>query len=141
MTQSLGPDEYNSIQLAVNTMILEMNDVQFQITQNSESNRLLHKTQSSDTENVQGRYGDEIKYVRREMRESEDKTSNEYFELMSELEELEENRDTELKRIENDTTEKEQFYEAQKTSLETQYEAIKADKEGLESAQEQNIKN
>ena len=141
MPDSLGPDEYNSTQLAINLMILQMNDIECQITKNSEDNRLLHKHQSTDVEGVQYRYGSEIKQVRNDMRECEDKTSNEYFELMSELEELEENRDAEIKRIENETTDKEQFYEAQKTTLETQYEAVKADKEGIEQMQESNLKN
>ena len=139
MSDKLGPGSYNSTQLAINTMILEMNDIEFQRLMNSESEQYTHKQSSIELENVQDSYNTEIKLVRNEMRAVEDKTSNEYFDLMSELEELEDERDAEVKRLENEASDKEKKYQVQDTNLETRYNAVKADKEGIEEAQKSNI--
>ena len=139
MADKLGPGSYNSTQLAINTMILEMNDVEFQRLMNSENQVYFSKHSSIEQEDIRAQYDPEIKLVRNEMRESDDKTSGEYFELMSELEELEEKRDAEIKVLETEASDKEKEYEIQNTTLETRYNAIKADKEGLEDAQKSDI--
>ena len=139
MADKLGPGSYNGTQLAINTMIMEMNDVEFQRLLNSENEQYLSKHSSQDIEDIQNNYDPEIKLVRNEMREANDKTSGEYFELMAELEELEENRDAEIKRIENETSDREKQFEIEDTTLETRYNAIKADKEGLEDVQKSDI--
>ena len=139
MADKLGPGGYNGTQLAINTMILQMNDIEFQRLQNSETEQYLHKQSSIEIEELQQKYGQEIKLVRNEMRQSEDKTSNEYFDLMSELEELEEERDAEIKRVEDQNADREKLHQVQDANLETRYNAVKADMEGLKEAQKSNI--
>ncbi len=139
MADKLGPGSYNSSQLAIDLMILQMNDIEFQRVDLSEDKMLEHKHSSYEIAEIQASYDPEIKLIRNEMKNSGDKTSNEYFELMSELEELEDERDGKIKVIENENADKEKSIELQETSLETQYNAIKADKEGLEEAQKSDI--
>ncbi len=139
MSEKLGPGSYNSTQLAVNTMIMQMNDIEFQRLQNSESERFSSKQSSIEQESIRSKYDPEIKLVRNEMRNMEDKVGAEYQNLMSELEELEDQRDAEIKRIEDEISDKEKMYEIQDTNLETRYNAIKADKEGIENAQKSDI--
>ncbi len=139
MADKLGPGSYNSSQLAIDLMILQMNDIEFQRVDLSEDKMLEHKHSSYEIAEIQASYDPEIKLIRNEMKNSGDKTSNEYFELMSELEELEDERDNKIKVIENENADKEKSIEVQETSLETQYNAIKADKEGLEEAQKSDI--
>jgi len=139
MADKLGPGGYNSTQSAINTMILQMNDLEFQRLQNSENEQYFGMQSSGEIETIQNNYDPEIKYVRNEMHEAGDKTSNEYYELMSELEELQEDRDSEIKRVENETTDREKQFEIQDTNLETRINAVKADKEALEDAQKSDI--
>ena len=139
MADKLGPGSYNSTQLAIDLMILQMNDIECQRIKNSESERLTHKHSSYQTSDVQLKYGEEIQLIRNEMRESEDKTSKEYYDLMSELEELETERDSKTKLIEDELADAEKKYEIQDTTLETQYNAVKADKEGMEDVQKSKI--
>ena len=139
MADKLGPGGYNSTQLAINTMIMEMNDIEFQRLMNSESERYLSKQSLAEEDNIRSQYEPEIELVKNEMKNSNDKASNEYFELMSELKDLEEERDAEIKRIEDEISDREKQFEIQDTNLETRYNAVKADKEGIEEAQKQDI--
>ena len=139
MADTLGPGSYNSSQLAIDLMILEMNDIELQRLQNSTTEQLLHKHASFDIAELQAQYDPEIKLIRNEMRSSDDKTSGEYFALMTELEELEDERDRKITDIENQDNDREKLFEQQDTMIETQYNAVKADKEGLEDAQKSDI--
>ena len=139
MADKLGPGSYNSTQVAINAMIMQMNDLEFQRLQNSETEQYLHKQSSAETQGIQNKFDPEVKLIRNEMKASGDKTSNEYFELMSELQELEDERDAELKRVEDEVSDREKQFQIQDTNLETRYNAVKADKEGLEETQKQNI--
>ena len=115
----LGPGSYNGTQLAINTMILQMNDIEFQRLLNSETEQYLHKQSSIEIQEIQERYGAEKKYIRNEMRDIEDKTSNEYFDLMAELEELEDQEEAEIKRKETEDEDREKKFAIRDTSLET----------------------
>ncbi len=139
MPDKLGPGGYNGTQQAIDIMILEINDLEFQRLQNSESDQYIHKKSSYDIGEIQASYDPEIKLIRNEMRNSDDKTSSEYLELMSELEELEDERDHKIKVVEDATADKEKEFEIENTGIESRLEAIKADKEGLEEAQKSDI--
>lgn len=139
MPENLGPGGYNSAQVAINTLISEMSDLEFQRILNSESERFLHKHSSIEIADIQEHYGQEIKLIRNEMKDL-DKTSDEYKDLMVELEELEDERDSKIKAIETTDEDREKYFEVENTQIETQYNAAKADKEALESMQDSNIK-
>ena len=118
MPDKLGSGSYNGTQLAID----------------------IHS--SHDIADIQAQYEPEIKQIRNEMRNhSEDKTSSEYFELMSELQELEDERDSKVKQLENEDTDREKMFETQDSQLEDRYNAVKADKEGLEEAQKSDIQS
>ena len=139
MPDTLGPGSYNSTQLAINTLISEMSDIEFQRLMNSEAEQFMHMKLSHEITDIQEHYGKEISLIRNEMKDL-DKTSNEYFTLMLELQELEDERDEKVKQVERTITDNEKHTETENTQLETRYNAAKADKEGLEETQDSNIK-
>ena len=116
-----------------------MSDIEFQRLMNSETEQFLHKHSSNEIGFIHQRFSQEIEQVRNDMKDT-DKTSAEYKALMQELEELEDERDAQIKKIENEDEVREEWAAIEDTQLETRYNAAKADKEGLESMQESNVK-
>ena len=139
MADNLGPGSYNFLQLAIDTLISEMNDIEFQRLMNSEADQFMHMKLSHGIEDIQAYYGREIDLVKNEMKDL-DKTSNEYFTLMLELQGLEDERDEKVQQIERLITDNQKRTETENAQLDTRYNAAKADKEGLEEAQDSNIK-
>ncbi len=167
MPNDLGPGEYNSAQLAINTLICEISDIELQRLKNSTAEQLSHKQSSNEISDIQERSRQEVKFVSnqikdidvdireidKEMREL-DTSSDEYKQLKEEKdnlnakkqdlkderEELKDDRDAKIKHIESDSEAKEEEYGIQNTQLETQLDHLKATKEGLESMQDENIK-
>ncbi|MBR2068946.1 MAG: hypothetical protein IJ877_04205 [Candidatus Gastranaerophilales bacterium] len=140
MADHLGPGGYNSNQLAIDVMILELNDIQYERTELSEAKQLMHKHASYEVAEIEARYNPEIQYIRNEMRNQGDLTNSEYFELMADLEELETMRDNAKTVVEKEENDKESEYEQQDTMLENMFNQLTGDKEGLENANDENIK-
>ena len=86
MSQNLGPGEYLSIQLTVNEYIEAQSDLELQLMQNSQHLRLKQKNSSSQISQLQEQFTEEQTLIRNKMRGSE-RLSDEYYNLLQELEE------------------------------------------------------
>jgi len=126
--------------LIIQTYIAAENDVEFQLTLNSQE-KINHMNQASnDTQKIHDKYGAEEEYIQNEMNDvSEDQTSEEYQDLLSELNSLEEEEDEKVEKIEKEETIYENQVDTENTQLETKLEAMKQDREGFENAREQDI--
>jgi len=127
--------EHSTIQLYK----AKKSDLTNQVTFNSLTLRLKQKHSANDVNEIHHKYGREEEMIRNEMKGLDDKTGNEYFELMSELQELKDEEDREVTQAEEASKEYETQIELENASLETQIQAIAADIEGLEEMRKENI--
>lgn len=114
-------------------------DLTNQVTFNSLTLRLKQKHSANDVNEIHHKYGVEEEMIRNEMKGLDDKTGNEYFELMSELQELRDEEDQMVTQAEQASKDYETQIELENAGLETQIQAIAADLEGLEEMRKENI--
>ena len=81
--------EHSTIQLYK----AKKHDLQNQVTFNSLTLRLKQKHSANDINQIHDKYGREETMIRNEMKGLDDKTGNEYLELMAELQELQDEED------------------------------------------------
>lgn len=127
--------EHSTIQLYK----AKKHDLQNQVTFNSLTLRLKQKHSSNSVSDVHHKYGVEESMIRNEIRGLDDKSGNEYLELMTELQELQDEEDRIVTQMEQESKDYESKIEMENASLETQLQAIDADIEGLEEMRKQNI--
>lgn len=132
--QHYGPGDFLSLSLSVTEMKATKATKTFQMTMNSHDLQVRHRDWSNAISKLHKTYGDEEKLLRNQMRAMDDKTSNEYFDLLSELEELQDEEDARVKEIESEQKDYEENVQAQNTSLETAIQAIDAQLESFQSA-------
>lgn len=140
MADKMGTGSFLTLQGAINTLTAEMDDVELQRLQNSTTERLVHKHQSNDVEKIRSHYDSEISQIRNDMRACDDKTSEEYMDLMSEIEELQQEKDAKVTKAESEANDRSEELEQQDVSLETRFNAMKEDRDGLKEALEQSVK-
>jgi len=140
MSDNLGPGAYATSQLSKDTLIAAKNDLTFQLLMNSETQQFSYMQSSNTISDIEQHYSKEIQLVRNEMKGLDDKTSNEYYDLMAEVQELESERDEKVKQEESKRTDFQKRYDTQKTSIETRLESVKSDLEGIKQMQDSNIK-
>ena len=138
MSQNLGPGEYLSIQLTVNEYIEAQSDLELQLMQNSQHLRLKQKHSSNEISQLQQQFTEEQTLIRNEMRGAE-RLSDEYYNLLAELEESQAQQEMQISDIENEANDYAQKIETENSMLETQIAAIKEDKENLKQTQKNNI--
>ena len=114
-------------------------DLKNQITSNSLTLRLKQKHSSNKIQEIHQQYNAEEEYIRNEMKEIDDTTSNEYMDLMAELKDLQEEEDQAVEQIENESADYETGVQMENDDLETRLEAVKSDTESFEEALKQNI--
>lgn len=117
------------------------NDLEAQITNNSQDLRLKQKHSSADSAEVNANYAADAELIRNEMNSLDDKTGAEYEELMAELKELQDDRDRQLTEIEEAATDYQNKIDIENDTLQTQLEAVNADIKGFEEARDQDIED
>lgn len=127
--------EHTTIQLYKS----KKHDLQNQVTFNSLTLRLKQKHSANTVEQIHQKYGQEETMIRNEMKGLEDKTGNEYMDLMAELQELQDEEDRIVTEEEQKAKDFESKIEIQNASIETQLQAVTADLEGLEEMRKENI--
>lgn len=114
-------------------------DLQAQLLKNSTTLSLKQKHSSNDIQKIHEKYDQEEQMVRNEMNSLDDKTGNEYLELLSELEEIKDEDDRECEVAEAAAQEYEQKITVENSSIETQLQAVNADIEGFEEMRKDSI--
>lgn len=125
----------------IRTEKLHKNDLEAQITNNSQDLRLKQKHSSADTAEINDNYEADAELIRNEMQGLDDKTGAEYEELMAELKELQDDRDRQLTEVEQASTDYQNKIDIENDTLQTQLEAVNADIKGFEEARDQSIED
>lgn len=115
------------------------NDLEAQLTSNSMTLRLKQKHSASELASIHDEAREKQEFVRNNINSLDDKTGNEYRELMSELESLRDEEDRMAAQLEAESSYYEEWMQTQNTSLETELQAINADLEGMEEMRKQSI--
>ena len=115
------------------------NDITNQMTDNTLNLRLKQKYSSDTISQIHSKYDQEEQLIRDEINALEDKSGNEYEELISELKELKEEEDAEIEKTEEESNDYETHIELENAQLETRLEAIKTDNESYKECLEGNI--
>ena len=100
------------------------NDITNQMTDNTLNLRLKQKYSSNTISQIHSKYDQEEQLIRDEINALEDKSGNEYEELISELKELKEEEDAEIEKTEEESNDYETHIELENAQLETRLEAI-----------------
>ena len=114
-----------SLRSTKNTLILEKNDIEAKITDNSQRIRDNSRRGSNETSMIHFDYDQEKAAIQNEIDSlDDDKTSDEYADLMDELKELDDKEEREVKVSEEETTDFETTIQLENDTLEVQLEDI-----------------
>ena len=140
MADNLGPGEYNGTQLAINFFILNQANLEAQLIDNKETLALKQKESATKLAEIHFKYNQEESLIRTEMRSLADsKLSTEYYNLLAELEELQNEEEMLATATETECKDYETRIQLENDNIETQIQAVQQDKEALEEMQKKNI--
>ena len=108
--------------------------IENQMTDNSMESRLKHKYSDNVVTRIHRQYDEEQSMIQNQMDAIDDKTSDEYKELMAELKDSKEEEDKAVEREENKATEYQDRIERENAVLEDRLSAISADQEAWDNA-------
>lgn len=114
-------------------------DLDNQRIKNSESVNLRQKHSSNNIIQIHKKYDAEQQLVRNEMHNIDDKTNNEYLELLAELQEIQDMDDRETTTEETAAQDYESKMDLQNSTIEADIQAIDADIEGFEEMRKDSI--
>lgn len=118
--------------LAILTCTAQENDIEAQMTQNSEMKNLKALKSTRETQKIHQQYNEEQDLIRNEMKELGDRTSDEYLDLSAELRDSQTEEDEKVKKIEEEAKGYEEKIDLENDQLESQIQSIQADKEGFQ---------
>lgn len=119
--------------------IAQTNDIQNQMTDNSMELRLKHKTFANETTKIHRKYDEEQSMIQNQMDSIDDKTSDEYKELMSELKDSKDAEDKAVEQVEIKSTEYQDRVDRENAVLTDRLTAITENQEAWDSARKDNI--
>ena len=125
--------------LSENFFIAEKNNLEDQLVDNNTSLQLAHKQESAKIENIRFMGDNEEELVRIEM-EGLDTRSEEYEQLLSEINDIRDEEDREIEQIERQSTDFETEIQQENVVIETRLEAINTDLDALGDLKEEHIK-
>ena len=125
--------------LTILTQDALVDNVTNQITDNTMDLSLKQKYQSDTIAQIHAKYNLEEDLIRDEIDNLEDKTGDEYAELMEELQELKEMEDQEVKAEEEKASDYETRIQLENDNLETRKEAMEKNIEAFQEALDQSI--
>ena len=130
----------SSLTAGIQLDILRGESLTNQITDNSMDLRLLQKYASNEIDKIHAKYAPEKERIRDEI-EGLDKAEmrDEYEDLMGELNDIKDNEEAEVARVEEELHQKEEEINLENDLLQAQLESVNADREGLEEARNQRI--
>ncbi len=108
--------------------------IENQMTDNSMESRLKHKYSDNVVTRIHRQYDEEQSMIQNQMDAIDDKTSDEYKELMAELKDSKEEEDKAVEREENKATEYQDRIDRENAVLEDRLSAISADQEAWDNA-------
>ncbi len=127
--------------ITIQNYIAKEQDLQAELTDNSMDLRLKQKYASDEQAGITKKYDIQEDMIQEQMDAMDDKTCDEYKDLMAEIKELKDAEDVELKAIEQAQTDMETQIQNENATLESQLQAIQADREGLEEARKSDIED
>ena len=125
--------------LTILTQDAMVEDVTNQITDNTMDLRLKQKYQSDAIAQIHAKYNLEEELIRDEIENLDDKSGEEYAELMEELQELKDMEDQEVKAEEEKASDYELRMQLENDNLETRKEAMEKNIEAFQEALNQSI--
>ncbi len=118
------------------------NEIETQMTKNSMAIRLRQKQSSSKISEIHAKYDVEKERIRNEINSlDDDASSDEYQDLMSELNDIKDAEEREVEVEENAANDYETGVQLENDNLSTRLEALKADNESLKEMHQQNIES
>ena len=108
--------------------------IENQMTDNSMESRLKHKYSDNVVTRIHRQYDEEQSMIQNQMDAIDDKTSDEYKELMAELKDSKEEEDKAVEREENKATEYQDRIDRENAVLEDRLSTISADQEAWDNA-------
>lgn len=108
--------------------------IENQMTDNSMESRLKHKYSDNVVTRIHRQYDEEQSMIQNQMDAIDDKTSDEYKELMAELKDSKEEEDKAVEREENKATEYQDRIDRENAVLEDRLSAISAYQEAWDNA-------
>ena len=114
--------------------------IEHQLGLNQESKNRKMAYSSDAIQAIHKKYGYEEEMVRNEMHSLDDRTSDEYLDLMADLKSLQNQEEMEVKRIEEESTQYQTHIDKENDQLESQLAAIDADMESFKSTRSEDIK-
>lgn len=130
----------SSLTAAIQLEILRGETLTNEMTDNSMDLRLLQKYASNEIDKIHSKYAPEKEYIRSEI-EGLDKQEarDEYEDLMGELNDIKDEEEAEVARVEEELHQREEEINLENDTLQAQLESVNADKEGFEEARNQRI--
>ena len=125
--------------LTILTQDALIEDVTNQITDNTMDLRLKQKYQSNAIAQIHDKYNLEEELIRDEIDKLDDKSGDEYEDLMRELQELKEMEDQEVKAEEEKASDYETKMQLENDNLEVRKEAMEKNVEAFQEALNQSI--
>ncbi len=118
------------------------NDLEAQQINNSMTIRIVQKTAAAKISEIHSRYDVEKEQVRNEINNLDDKAaSNEYEDLMAELNDLKSEEEREVEAVEQQANDRETAIQLENDNLSTRLEAMKADDEAIDEALQKDIES
>ena len=112
------------------------------MTDNSMDLRLLQKYASNEIDKIHSKYAPEKEQIRSEIEGLDKKEArDEYEDLMGELNDIKDEEDAAVARVEEELHQKEEEINLENDTLQAQLESVNADREGLEEARNQRIED
>ena len=127
--------------ITIQNYIAKEHDLQAELLDNSMDLVLKQKYASDEQANNKKKYNVQEDAIQEQMDEIGDRTNDEYKDMMAEIKELKDAEDAELKAIEEAQTQMETEIQNENAMLETQLQAIQADRQGLEEARKEDIED
>lgn len=125
--------------LTIQSYKQKSSDLEFQATQSYEIKMLKQKISANEKEEVILEFNTDKEIVRNKMDGIEDKTSQEYKDCLTEIQELQDAKDDALKLIEDEAKRYEDEIDQEVSMIQTRKEAVDADIESLEQARQEDI--
>ena len=130
----------SSLTAGIQLDILRGESLTNQITDNSMDLRLLQKYASNEIDKIRAKYAPEKERIRDEIADlDKEELRDEYEDLMGELNDIKDNEDAEIARVEEELHQKEEEVNLENDLLQAQLESVNADREGLEEARNERI--
>ena len=132
----------SSLTAGIQLDILRGESLTNQMTDNSMDLRLLQKYASNEIDKIHSKYAPEKEQIRSEIEGLDKKEArDEYEDLMGELNDIKDEEDAAVARVEEELHQKEEEINLENDTLQAQLESVNADREGLEEARNQRIED